>query len=333
MSEAAGMQWRPSCDVETARGRAAMLARARSFFADRGVLEVETPALGATTVTDPNIDSLAVRSASAGLPELFLQTSPEYYMKRLLSAGYPDIYQICKVFRDGESGRRHQPEFTMVEWYRLGFDLQQIMRETVDFVLAVTAAGRITREARCISYRDVFRDAIGIDPLTSDTRELERLSGADDRLRESLAADRDAWLDLLMSQRVSAGFPDDGLTVLYHYPASQAALARRCPDDDSVADRFEVFCGTLELANGFVELTDADEQLDRFARDNSARGPAGKPQRTPDVRLLAALRSGLPDCAGVAVGLDRLLMLQEQADDIRSVQTFTVDVEIGDGDA
>lgn len=329
MSGPAEISWRPNCDVDTVRVRAGMLSRARHFFEERDILEVATPALGATGVTDPNIETFAVRSSTDTGAALYLQTSPEYYMKRLLCAGYPDMHQICHVFRDGESGKRHQPEFTLAEWYRLGFGLRQIMQETVDFVLAVISADWLQGEADFTAYRDAFREIVAIDPLTSDLAALRQLANADAQLRQSLGDDRDAWLDLLLTQRISVAFPGDRLTVLYHYPASQGALARLCPGDDAVADRFEVFCGAVELANGFVELTDADEQRDRFARDNAARDLAAKPWHAPDERLLAALGSGLPDCAGVAVGLDRLLMLRERSDDIRSVQTFSIGTETG----
>jgi lysyl-tRNA synthetase class 2 len=242
-------------------------------------------------------------------------------MKRLLASGYPDIYQVCKVFRDGESGSRHRPEFTMVEWYRRGFSLQAIIADALQLLdsmldgLALADAGRS-------SYRDAFLTTTGIDPLTASVTEISDLVDADDSLRSSLGTDRAAWLDLLMSTRVAPGLPADRLTAIYHYPADQAALARLCPDDPVLADRFEVFLGPLELANGFVELTDADEQRARFEADRDRRRNRNLHVPDADDALIHALRTGLPDCAGVALGLDRVLMIAQGLDDIGATLTF-----------
>ncbi|HLU05981.1 MAG TPA: EF-P lysine aminoacylase EpmA [Woeseiaceae bacterium] len=320
-------RWRPSSDVASARRRARMLAQARSFFADREVLEVDTPLLSSTTVSDPHIESVQVALAHRPGKPYFLQTSPEYFMKRLLCSGYPDIYQVCKVFREGEAGRRHSPEFTMVEWYRHGFNLARIMEETADFISALVEPQHLSAPTEIIDYRSAFRELAGIDPPEASLAALAESAGADDTLIESLGDDRDAWLDLVLSLRVVPHFGAGRLTVLYHYPASQAALARRCPDDDSVADRFEIFFGDLELANGFVELQDAKEQARRFAADRWLRASRNQTVHPPDERLLAALASGLPQCAGVAVGFERLLMINEMTDDIRKAQSFPFDEE------
>lgn len=316
--------WRPSCGLEAARRRAAMLAAVRRFFAERGVLEVDTPLLSAATVSDPHIESLCV--VSGGGRQRYLQTSPEYFMKRLLCAGWPDIYQVCKAFRDGEAGRRHRLEFTLIEWYRLGFDLPAIMRETAALIESLLAA-RVRRDAEYLEYAEAFRRHAGVEAAAADVDELAAAAGADGRMRAALGADRDAWLDLLVTGRVAPGFPRDRLTVLYHYPASQSALARLCPADPAVADRFEVFLGELELANGFVELRDPAEQRRRFEHNLARRRERGQPRHPLDERFIAALEAGLPECAGVAVGFDRLLMLDRMAEDIAEVWTFSEEAD------
>jgi lysyl-tRNA synthetase class 2 len=299
-----------------------MLERARRFFRERDVLEVDTPALGRFAASDPNIDSL--RIAGPRGTALYLQTSPESFMKRLLADGYPDIYAICHVFRGGEAGRLHQPEFTMVEWYRQDFGLGAMIDETVAFI-----AGLLDRpglqDAEQLDYRDAFRRFAGIEPFTASIDELAEAASADAGLRDSIGADRDAWLDLLLGTRVAAGFVDSGLTVLRHFPASQAALARICPSDHRVADRFEVFYGAMELANGFVELRDPDEQRRRMLADLEKRRATARSPVPLDEPLLAALESGLPACAGVAAGFERILMLATGAEDIRDIVTFAFD--------
>jgi lysyl-tRNA synthetase class 2 len=314
--------WRASCAVTVARQRAAMLERARRFFAARDVLEVETPALGRFTTSDPNIDSLRVEVRPGS--HLFLQTSPEAYMKRLLANGYPDIFSLGRVFRDGEAGQLHQPEFTMVEWYRHGFELGEIVDDALAFVASLLDRP-VLQDAEQLEYTDAFRQHAGVDPLLATVDELAGVAAADAGLRESLGDDRDAWLDLLLSTRIAPGFASDRLTVLRHFPASQAALARTCPADSTLADRFEVFFGAMELANGFVELRDLEEQRQRMLADLDKRRAADKQPVPLDEPLLAALESGLPACAGVAVGLDRLLMIATGADDIRDVVTFAFD--------
>lgn len=316
------MTWRASSGVAVAQLRAAMLERARRFFGDRNVLEVDTPALAGSTASDPNIESLCVTGPSGS--RLFLQTSPESFMKRLLADGYPDIFEICRVFRDGEVGRRHQPEFTMVEWYRRGFGLGEMIDDTVDFIADVVGRSEL-RDARQLEYEEAFRRLAGVDPLASPVEDLADAADTDTDLRSSLGHDRDAWLDLLLSTRVAPRFADKQLTVLRHFPVSQAALARTCPADPRLADRFEVFYGGMELANGFVELRDAREQRQRMLTDLDRRRAAGRQSVPLDEPLLAALESGLPECAGVAVGFERLLMVAAGTDDIRNVLTFAFD--------
>ncbi|MBT8077109.1 MAG: EF-P lysine aminoacylase GenX [Gammaproteobacteria bacterium] len=311
--------WKPGAGHATARTRAWMLSAARHYFANCDVLEVETPVLSASAVSDPHLESMHVSAQCAEGGPLFLRTSPEYPMKRLLAAGYPDIFEIGKVFRDGERGARHQPEFTMIEWYRHGFGLQQIIDDAVGLISTLIDDRHLLRPLQQISYRDAFLRFAGVDPGDAQSNELARIAKADDSLMRSIGDDRDAWLDLILARNVAAAFPSNALTVLHHYPASQAALSRLCPDDPALADRFEVFFGPVELANGYVELTDADEQRRRFLRDQEQRRLADAQTRPLDENLLAAMDHGLPPCAGVAVGFDRLLMINTQARHIRDV--------------
>ena len=315
--------WRPSSGPAVARRRAERLAAVRSFFAERDILEVDVPALSRFAVSDPNIDSLEVTAAVAGNSSLYLATSPEYAMKRLLAAGYPDIFAVARVFRDCELGLRHEPEFTLIEWYRHGFGIDAMAAETCELIAAVLDRPALADDVTRLSFRDAFLRATGIDALAADSKELAGLAGADDALVAALGDDRDAWLDLLMSTQVAAGFNADGLTVVTHYPASQAALARLDADDDSVALRFEVFFGALELANGYVELRDAEEQRQRFQDEVRSRRAAGRKVGPLDESLLAALEHGLPEVAGVAVGFERLHMLYEDKSDIADVITFS----------
>ena len=287
------------------------------------MLEVDVPAVSRAAVSDPNIDSLEVAARVAGDDALYLGTSPEYPMKRLLAAGYPDIFSVARVFRDGELGRRHEPEFTLIEWYRRGYDLADMARETTELIAAVLDRPALAAQCSSLCYRDAFEDAIGLDPHTAPVDALVAAAGTDEDLRQSLGEDRDAWLDLLLCTRIAPGFPEDRLTVLTHYPASQAALARLDPEDPALALRFEVFLGKLELANGYVELADAGEQRERFLREQENRRSANRHVAPLDDRLLAALASGFPDCAGVAVGFERLHMLYEGANDIADVITFS----------
>jgi lysyl-tRNA synthetase class 2 len=312
------MSWRPGADVATARARAAMLDHVRDYFRDAGVLQVCTPVLGGDSVTDPNVESIPCETTAG---RAYLQPSPEYFMKRLLAADYPDIYQVGPAFRDGENGRRHATEFTMLEWYRRGFDLQQIIDD------AVTLSRRlITRHSLNgvddIHYSAAFEQHLDLDPLTATAQDIADAVSADPTLREAIGDDRDAWLDLALATRVASSFPADRLTVLHHFPASQSALARLDPDAPDVAERFELFVGSVEIANGFVELTDAAEQRRRFDQDRRKRRSAGQTVPAIDERFLQALESGLPECAGVALGLDRVLMIDEGLDDIRQVQSF-----------
>jgi lysyl-tRNA synthetase class 2 len=315
--------WKPLSDTSVAMRRAALLERARQYFSDQGVLSVDTPALTRYATSDPNIESLGVRCKPG--KDSWLLTSPEYYLKRLLAAGFPDLFSICRVFRDGESGARHLPEFTMAEWYRLNFDLDAIVGDTIDFVAACLNHASLRDDVDRLDYNEAMQRFAGVDALDGDSEDLVRRATDDTRLREELGDDRDAALDLIMATIVSPQFAPDRLTVVQHYPAAQAALARLCPKDERVADRFEVYCGDLEIANGYVELTDAEEQRQRFETDNATRESTGRSSLLADGSLLAALEAGLPDCAGVSVGIERLHMVLDQAEDIRDVITFATE--------
>lgn len=302
-----------------------MLLRARDHFSSADVLEIDAPSLMQNAVSDPHIESLAVKPALTPGVERYLHSSPEFAMKRMLADGFPDIYFIGKVYRDGEAGHRHQPEFTMIEWYRLGFDLKAII-DDCEVLLSTLLGGRSPQKTpQRLSYQEAFQSHLDVDPLTADIETLRSAAAVDRSLSDALGDDRDAWLDLLLSTRVAAEFPGDRLTCLYHYPASQAALSRLDPADPRVAQRFEIFLGEMELANGYVELADAREQRRRIEVDRNLRRRSGKPDHEPDERFLSALEAGLPDCSGVAVGLDRLLMLALDVDDIRETRPFSWD--------
>lgn len=295
-----------------------MLATIRDFFAARHVLEVETPLLCSHGTTEPAIEPFSVTAGSAVPSRRFLQTSPEYAMKRMLAAGSGPVYQIAKAFRDGEVGRRHNPEFTLLEWYRPGYDHHQLMAELAELVLACCGSRPVTYT----SYRELFVQHLALDPLVAATAELEARVRAELDVGE-LVADRDIWLDLLMSHIIEPRLPSGGLAFIYDYPPTQASLARLGKSDgEVVAHRFELYIDGIELANGYWELTDAQEQRQRFLADNARRRERDLPEYPIDEYLLSALEAGMPDCAGVAMGLDRLLMVNTGTDDIRRVLAF-----------
>jgi lysyl-tRNA synthetase class 2 len=312
--------WRPTPGLEALRARADTLASIRRFFSERDVLEVETALLSAAAVTDVHLHSVTCRLEEGDSCARYLQTSPEYAMKRLLAAGSGAIYQICKVFRAGERGRRHNPEFTMLEWYRPGWDHHRLMDEIdslLQAILGVEAGERI-------SYADAFRRHADLDPHAASDRELRSRVAALD-VAGVAELDRDDLLNVLLSHVVEPRLGRGRPTFLVDYPASQAALARVRPGDPPVAERFEVFVEGIELANGFHELADPDEQRRRFEADLRDRRRRGLPEVAVDERLLAALSSGLPDCAGVALGIDRLVMLRLGAADIADVIAFPIE--------
>lgn len=308
--------WRPTAGLDALRERAACLKWIRAFFAHRDVLEVETPLLMTSTVTDPQVDGYGVPGCDN---ERFLQTSPEYAMKRLLAAGSGSIYQICKAFRAGEAGRRHNPEFSILEWYRVGFDHMALMDE-----VELLVGGILQRsESERISYAALFDEFLGINPHVVDDMELKRLVRVETDT-DFNDAPRDTWLDLLMSTVIEPRLSDRGMLFVYDYPASQAALAQRHlnADGHSVGQRFELYVDGLELVNGYHELTDSVEQAERFKSDNQLRSQMQRTTRTVDARLLSALAQGMPACAGAALGLDRLLMLVGGREALADVLSF-----------
>src|SRR6266702_4440435 len=312
------VDWRPTSARPMLQHRAALLASARNFFMDRGVLEVDTPVVVNTPVTDIHIHSARVKFADDPRP-FFLHTSPEYAMKRLLAAGSGDIYQICHVVRGLERGRQHNAEFTLIEWYRVGFSLDQLMSEVDTLVRHLLGDVAFTMSSERLTYREAFLRELHLDPFTAS---LAELAGAARSIGFADGAQRDELLELLMGALVGPRLGRNALTFVHGYPASQAALARLSPDDPRSALRFEVYCKGVELANGFQELGSATEQRARFERDNEERQRLGLPSYEIDGRLLAALEAGLPECAGVALGFDRTLMLAAAADHIDQVLTF-----------
>lgn len=316
--------WRPSAGIDTLRRRAALLEALRAFFRALGVLEVETPVVLSHTVTDVQIESLRLDGAHGGR---WLQTSPEYPMKRLLAAGSGDIYQLCRVFRAGESSPRHNPEFTMVEWYRLELSLDAIMRETA--ALAATllqAGGAQAGPFEAVSYAEAFRRVLSCDPLAATDAGLAELAQRHGLATSSLdSATRDDLLDFLVATVVGPRLGHRRLTCLHHFPASQAALARLDAEDPRTALRFELYAEGIELANGYVELASAAEQRARFEQDLRERERRGRIRPGIDARLLQAMEAGLPPCAGVAMGFDRLAMLALGASRIDEVLAFSWD--------
>jgi elongation factor P--(R)-beta-lysine ligase len=316
--------WQPSASLATLRLRARLLESTRRFFAARGVLEVDVPTLAHHTVTAPNIHSAQVQLP--GWPAtLYLQTSPEYLMKRLLAAGSGDIYQIAHVFRGSEQSRQHNAEFTLIEWYRCGLSMQQLIDEVE--LLAVTLLELPPQApSERLRYAQAFERELGCDPLIATDAQLRRLAlahGLEARLTERCA--RDELLDWLMGITVGPRLGAQGLCFVHHYPASQAALARLDAADPRCALRFELYYRGVELANGFEELADPAEQRRRFELDQAERRRAGAPVPAIDEALIAALVSGLPPVSGVALGFDRLLMLRIGASDLSAVLPFTLE--------
>ena len=315
--------WQPGASLAMLRYRAKLLADLRKFFSQHGVNEVDVPLLGRSTVTDSNIESIAANTLGGSG---YLQTSPEYFMKRLLAAGTGDIYCLGKAFRNGEAGQRHNPEFTLLEWYRCGCDEHQLMGEVADLISQIyTANGQPPVAVHRGSYADYFAEMLAVDPHAATLDQLQQLA---------VAAGSHSWagetrancLDLLFSVQVEPRLPQ-GLVFVYDYPACQSALAQTTTNSQGhlVSRRFEAFLNGMELANGYFELRDGAEQGQRFAADIRARSAANKPVVALDNHLIAALQQGLPSCAGVALGVDRLLMQLQGADSIAQVMPFSWD--------
>jgi elongation factor P--(R)-beta-lysine ligase len=302
-----------------------MLADIRRFFADRDVLEVETPLLCRATGTDPQLDFFSTTLHSPpNNSTLFLQTSPEFAMKRLLAAGSGSIYQICKAFRNGESGRSHNPEFTIMEWYRVGFSLRQLMDEVSELLQGLLAPAFEALNVRQVSYQRLFREITGLDPLVFDEQAYS-LHAQTAEFPEAIGLcgnEHGLWLDFLFSHCVQPAMAEGTLYLVHDYPAIQSSLARIHPDDVRVVERFEAFVNGMELGNGFFELSDAVEQETRFDREIAHRQAHSLASVEKDHLLLDALRAGLPDCSGIALGLDRLLMIAGRCRSIEEVLAF-----------
>ncbi len=319
--------WQPTADIETLKKRAQYLADVRFFFAERDTWEIETPILSSAAPTAPYLDSFTTDYSPIGSGTKqthYLQTSPEFAMKRLLAAGSGSIYQIARVFRNGEQGRQHSPEFTMLEWYRPGLSLYKLIDEVNALLQHVFQFDSVMR----LSYRAVFEFFFKLNVLTCSDDEIkhctqERINS----LPDDFETDRDGWLELLMSYVVEPNLASLNLPLfIYDFPASQAQLAKIKHDQqgNAVADRFELYINGVEIANGYNELLDADELRGRFEADNKQRRQQDKPEMPPDENLLAAMQYGLPECSGVAVGFDRLIMLAVGEKEISQVQSFSI---------
>jgi lysyl-tRNA synthetase class 2 len=317
--------WKPTAAHKALHLRARLNTMIRKFFAERGVLEVETPVLSAAGNTDANIESFSLEfrgPVAAGPGVRWLRTSPEFFLKRLLAAGVGNCYELGRVFRNGEAGRLHNPEFTMLEWYRIGWTHHQLMDECAELVRdAMRLAGRSV-SVRESSFRQLYHDSLGLDPLTASEAELRAPLAVFDINAEGLT--RDDWLDLLMTHMIQPTIPANRVLMGYDYPKSQAALARIRQGDVPVAERFELYLGPLELANGYRELGVPEEQRERFGRDLSRRQKRGAVQPPVDERLLAALPA-MPDCSGVALGVDRLLLAMLGSERLPDVLAFPFD--------
>ncbi|MFC1776046.1 EF-P lysine aminoacylase EpmA [Pseudomonadota bacterium] len=306
--------WRPTTSTARLQARADLLQNIRTYFSSQQVMEVETPIISSAGNTDPEISSIRTQSGK------YLRTSPEFALKRLLAAGSGDIYELGRVFRAGESGRHHNPEFTMLEWYRTAYTYHQLMDEVATLV-RFCGQGKFDQwKQERLSYKQLFLHHLNFDPFTADVETLSacaRENGIDD-----IELNRKQWLDLLISLVIQPALPEKCLTFVYDFPEDQAALAKIRPGSPPLAERFELYLGQTELANGYQELTDAVEQQQRFEAENELRHRRGQAVYELDQNLISALQHGLPECAGVAMGVDRLLMAIGELDSIDDVTAF-----------
>lgn len=317
--------WEPTCSLEQLQARADILQKIRVFFAERNILEVETPLLCQAAGTDPNLEFFSTQYRSGSQSQTYyLQTSPEFCMKRLLAAGSGSIYQISKAFRNGESGRYHNPEFSLLEWYRLDFNLQQLMDEVAQLLKYLLVSLKLKVER--ISYNEVFSRYTELDPLDFSVQayiECARNNNLDDA--EVICAENHSmWLDFLFSFLIQPQLGKQSICMVFDYPACQSSLARVKIDDQRLVERVEVFVNGVELGNGYYELTDPVEQQQRFDFEREQRKHKGLYVPNDDKRFLSAIKSGLPDCSGMAIGLDRLIMLATNSDAIEQVIAFPV---------
>ena len=317
------IDWKPSAPIQNLLKRSKIMGEIRQFFTERGVLEVETPAMSEFSVTDVHLSTFNTQFLSPFASQaktLHLITSPEYHMKRLLASGSGAIFQICRVFRNEESGKRHNPEFTMLEWYRPHFDMYRLINEVDDLLQQILDC----EPAESFSYQFVFQTYVGLDPLSASKAQLVA-KAKEYGLQCDENEQRDTLLQFLFSEVVEANIGKERPTAVYHFPATQAALAQISTEDHRVAERFEFYYKGLELANGFHELSDAKEQIRRFELDNLQRNEMGLPLQQLDHRFLNALKAGIPNCSGVALGVDRLLMIAMNAERIDEVMAFGVE--------
>ncbi|OCG16147.1 elongation factor P lysine(34) lysyltransferase [Gilliamella sp. wkB292] len=322
------MTWQPSSSINNLLKRAKIISQVRQFFADRCILEVETPTLSQYAVTDVHLSSFTTTFFKPGEfdeqlgRKMSLITSPEYHMKRLLAAGSGPIFQICKCFRNHEEvGRFHNPEFTMLEWYRIQYDMMQMINEVDDLLQTILDC----EPAERVSYQKAFQRHLNIDPLEADHATLVKAINQLDIGINVDDYDKDGLLQCLFTFGVEPHIGLEKPIAVYHFPASQAALAAISSEDHRVAGRFEFYYKGVELANGFKELTNSQEQRQRFEQNNLERSKQNLPEQNIDIELLAAMESGLPDCAGVAIGLDRLIMLALNSVTLDDVISFTFD--------
>ncbi len=312
-------QWQPTASLRTLQQRAQLINTIRRFFAARKVLEVFTPVVVKCGVTDPHLDSFALATAAS-----YLRTSPEYAMKRLLAAASGDIYELGPVFRQGESGRWHNPEFHMLEWYRVGWSYTRLIDEVIELLAACSADKLALWPVQKISYADLSRQVLGQELATLPDAHCLELARSHGWHAQADKTSRSVLLDFIFSHLLQPALPRQTLTVIYDFPVCQAALARirNNPEAPPVAERFEVFLGQLELANGYQELTDANEQLQRFIEDQRQRDKLDRPALEPDRKLLAAMRHGMPECSGVALGVERLLSVMLDAGNVADSMSF-----------
>ena len=306
--------------LEISKRRSLRIERIRDYFKEQNVLEVDTPVTSISAVSDINIESVQV---TINDEPLYLQTSPEFSMKTLLSIGYGDIYQICKVFRDYEKGSIHSPEFTMIEWYRLHFDLTGIIKDTCNIIACIIDDDSLIQNITVLTYQEAFIKFLNIDPINNGISEIQEKYQFDKNLEIQFANDKNHYLDFLLATEICKKFNQNELTVITNYPASQAALAKICADDKKTSERFEVFHNDIEIANGYVELTDAEEICERFQKDQDYRIKNKLKIRPLDKEFIDSMTRGIPSCSGVAVGFDRIHMIAEGKKSLDELSVFS----------
>ncbi len=320
-------EWLPTCTSDVLRLRAQLYNKIRDFFSERAVLEVETPLLGSGCGTDPQLDFFNTYYCTPPLQhKLFLQTSPEFAMKRLLASGSGSIYQICKAFRNGESGRFHNPEFTLLEWYRVGFTLPELMDEIAELMSLLFKNYIALNDPQRFSYQEIFQHYTGLNALEFSYKKYSDYAQSNN-VADAVTIcgyDHGLWLDFIFSHNIQPNLGQNAVAMIFGYPACQSSLARINKDNSKITDRVEVFINGVELGNGYYELTDAKEQSKRFDEEIAFRRQIKRPVTVKDKHLIAALEQGLPECSGMAIGLDRILMLMTGSSIIDEVLNFPI---------